>query len=147
MEAVAGGSGMQGPVKEGGVVMNERTEDDPSSEEEGGEVGSEDGDQGSSEVKVLDEVRKDNRVAEKKTRGGESLEDRKEGERDRERWRSKTRSGSVGNGWRRDVGARARSRSRSRKRRRSESGFRRGPGLCLGARKIVLDGVGLWIQG
>ena len=147
MEAVAGGSGMQGSVDEGGVTVDERAEDESSSEDEDGEDGSEEGEAGSSEVKVLDEVRKDNRTDEKKTRDGKRMEERKEGEKDRERWRSKTCLGSAGQGWRRDAGARARSRLRSLRRRRSESGARREAGLRLGARKVCLDGMGLRIQG
>ena len=108
MEAVAGGSGIQRPEEEGGAARNERTEDDSSSEEDVGDDGSEDREAGSSEVKVLDEVRKDIRATEKKARGWDSSEGRREEERDRDGWR-KTRSGSARVGWKRDMGAGARS--------------------------------------
>ena len=58
MEAVAVGSGTQGSFKEEDCVMEERAEDEPRSEDEDREGGSEEGETGSSEVKVVYEVRK-----------------------------------------------------------------------------------------
>ena len=144
MESVAGGSGMQGYFKEEDSVVEERAEDESRSEDENREGGSQEGEMGSSEIKVVDEVRKDKGMG----KGGAAdekkvKEERREEEKDRERWRSRIRSGSVGQVWRRDAGARARSRSRSRRRRGSGSSSRCEAGLCLGARKVFLDDVGL----
>ena len=116
MEAVAGGSGIERPEEEGGAARNERAEDDSSSEEDVGDDGTEDGEAGSLEVKVLDEGRKNIRATEKKARGCDSSEDRREEQRDRD-GRRKTRSGSVGVGWKDDMGAGSRSQSRSRRQR------------------------------
>ena len=85
----------------------------------------------------MDEARKDIRVTEKKARGCDRSEDRREEERDRD-GRRKTRSGSVGVRWKRDMGARARSRSRSR-RQRSESSSRREAGLCHEVRRMFWE--------
>ena len=61
-EAVAGCSGMQGSFKEEDSVVEERAEDESRSEDEDRECGSEEGETGSSEIKVVDEVRKDKRT-------------------------------------------------------------------------------------
>ena len=91
IEAVAGGSGLQGSVKERDSVMEERTDDRSSSEDEVGEDGSEEGGAGLSEIKVVDEVRKDRRTDEKRHKIKEREDERREGERGRESWRSKVR--------------------------------------------------------
>ena len=139
-EAVAGGSGVQRPVDEG--VMDERAEDTSSSDDEDEDDGSNEGETGSSEVKVVNEVRKDGIMEEKRVKGIERMGERREGERDREWRRRMARSGSASYGRNWEAGVRPKSRSRSRKRQSSESMFRGEAGRFARPRKVFTDGVG-----